>query len=103
MSYKALQRLAKSGPAVKRGEVLPGDIVQAAAIKVVRMSSLPKREALPGLGLGAVAKRPGDPGIGPEPESEAESSDEDSRRDVCNFLPFRPSSPRMLICQLVAM
>ena len=111
MSYKALQRLAKSGPAVKRGEVLPGDIVQAAAVKVVRMSSLLKREAQLGLGLGAVAKRPGDPGIGPEP-SEADSSgvsdtvprspvapppcapdDDDARRDVLPFSAFSRTSP----------
>ena len=108
-SYKAVQRLAKSGPAVKRGEVLPGDIVQAAAVKVVRMSALLKREAWLGLGRGAVAAQPGEPGIGPEPESEADSSgdsdsvprspapsppcapdDEDARRDVLPFSAFSP-------------
>ena len=44
-SYKTLQRLVKSGPLSKRGEISPGDIVQAAAVKVVRMSALLKREA----------------------------------------------------------
>ena len=47
----------------------------ATAVKVVRMSALLKREALLGQGLGAVAKRTGDPGIGPDPDSDSESED----------------------------
>ena len=93
-SYKALQRLAKSGPVVKRGEVSAGDIVQAAALKVVRMSSLLKREAWLGQGLGAVAKRPGDPGIGPE--SDSDSEDGASTRSSPGRGPSPPLAPNPL-------
>ena len=77
-SYKALQRISKSGPLSKRGLVSCGEIVQAAALKVVRMSALLKREAWLGLGLGSVATRPGEPGIGPE-EDESEADDDSVR------------------------
>ena len=92
-SYTAIQRLAKSAPPTKRGEISPGEIVQAAALKVVRMSALLKREALHGQGLGAVAKRPGDPGIGPEEEVEAESSGDSEAVGIYPVSPA-PDSPR---------
>ena len=92
-SYKAIQRLAKSAAPSKRGEISPGEIVQAAALKVVRMAALLKREALHVQGLGAVAKRPGDPGIGPEEELEAESSGDSEAVGIYPVSPA-PDSPR---------
>ena len=74
--WKRLQSLVAVAPRRKHSEASAGSIVQAAALRVVRLTALLKRESLTGVGRGAAKAREGEPGLGVEVMSNPDSDGE---------------------------
>ena len=92
--WKGIQRFVNGAPKARkqRSNISAGAIAQAAALRVVRLTALLKRESLTGLSRGAVKRTAeGESGLGPEEdEDEAQAREESSVQEgsQAGFLRF---------------
>ena len=99
-----MQSLVKCAPKKALLGLSAGEITRSAALRVVRLTALLKRESLTGIGRGAVRAPEGEPGLGPDTVQSQEAGvslqsvnvrqASSPAQDFCQseFLPLSPSS-----------